>query len=48
MRGMSDDALAAIGERARQRVLAHHTAAHRAHELTAYARETMNKTVRGK
>ncbi len=33
----------AIGERARQRVLAHHTAAHRAHELASYARETLNK-----
>ena len=31
----------AIGERARQKVLAHHTAAHRAQELVGYVRELM-------
>ena len=33
----------AIGERARQRVLAHHTAAHRAHELAIYIREVRER-----
>lgn len=32
----------AIGERARQRVLAHHTAAHRARELATYAHEALD------
>ena len=36
----------ALGERARQRVLAHHTAAHRAHELAAHAREALNAKCR--
>ena len=32
----------AIGERARRRVLAHHTSAHRAHELASYAHKALN------
>lgn len=34
----------AIGERARQKVLAHHTAAHRATELASYVREVVSMT----
>ncbi|WP_187264099.1 CgeB family protein [Pontibacter beigongshangensis] len=37
----------AIGERARQKVLTQHTAAHRAQELENYARELMTLTVKG-
>jgi spore maturation protein CgeB len=41
LREMSETERQAIGERARQKVLAQHTAAHRAHELTQYARALM-------
>lgn len=44
LRELDAETLAAIGAQARQRVLAHHTAAHRARELTSYARDIMNKT----
>ena len=39
LRDTSDDERRAIGERARHKVLRHHTAAHRAVELESYARE---------
>ncbi len=41
LRNLPEPERAAIAERARQRVLAHHTAAHRAHELADYAREAL-------
>ena len=44
LRELDADALADLGDRAHQRVLSCHTAAHRARELAAYAREAMNKT----
>jgi len=41
LQSLSDDERVAIGARARQRVLARHTAAHRAAELEAYARAVL-------
>jgi len=41
LREMSETERQAIGERARQKVLTQHTAAHRAQELVQYARELM-------
>lgn len=41
LREMNDDERRAIGERARQRVLREHTAAHRAAQLEGYARELL-------
>jgi len=41
LRELSETERQAIGERARQQVLRHHTAAHRAQELEQYARELM-------
>lgn len=41
LRDLSDDARHAIGERARTRVLAEHTAAHRAAQLESYLRERL-------
>jgi spore maturation protein CgeB len=42
LRELPETERVAIGERARQKVLAHHTAAHRARELVGYARELMS------
>lgn len=41
VRGIPEEERREIGERARRRVLAEHTAAHRAAELEAYAREAL-------
>ncbi|MEZ2298494.1 glycosyltransferase [Variovorax sp. RCC_210] len=41
LRGMSEEDCRAVGERARLRILANHTAAHRACELEGYARELL-------
>jgi spore maturation protein CgeB len=40
---MDDERRLALGERARARVLDHHTAAHRARELSGYAREALDR-----
>ncbi len=48
LRELDAETLADVGAQARKCVLARHTAAHRARELTSYARETLNKiTYRG-
>jgi hypothetical protein len=39
LRGMDEDERLALGERARQRILFEHTAAHRARQLVGYALE---------
>ena len=41
LRELTDDARRAIGRRARDRVLRHHTSAHRAAELEGYARDVL-------
>jgi spore maturation protein CgeB len=46
LRSTPDDERLAIGERARQRVLAEHTAAHRAEELVAYVAEAASERAR--
>lgn len=46
LRGMSDEERAAIGRRARERVLAAHTAAHRAAELERWIDEAFSRGVR--
>jgi spore maturation protein CgeB len=43
LRDLSEEERLLIGERARQRVLRHHTSAHRARELEAYALELLGK-----
>ncbi|HEX8229885.1 MAG TPA: glycosyltransferase [Chloroflexia bacterium] len=43
LRDLSEEERQAIGERARQRVLQHHTSAHRAAELEGYALELLGK-----
>jgi spore maturation protein CgeB len=45
--GMSEDQRISIGERARKRVLANHTAAHRAAELEQYLFESLEEKTRG-
>jgi spore maturation protein CgeB len=45
--GMSEDQRISIGERARKRVLANHTAAHRAAELEKYLFESLEEKTRG-
>jgi spore maturation protein CgeB len=45
LRGMSEDDCRAVGERARLRILANHTAAHRACELEGYARALLRSCV---
>lgn len=42
IRDLSDSERRDVGERARQRILSEHTAAHRARELDAYAREMLH------
>jgi spore maturation protein CgeB len=44
LREMPEDERRALGERARQRVLAQHTAAHRAQELEGYAIELLARS----
>ncbi|HEX8234427.1 MAG TPA: glycosyltransferase [Abditibacteriaceae bacterium] len=46
LRDMPEDERRALGERARQRVLAQHTAAHRAQELESYALELLARRSR--
>jgi hypothetical protein len=46
LRDLSEEERLAIGERARLRVLAAHTAAHRAHELETYIGEALERRVR--
>jgi len=46
LRSTPDDLLEAIGERARRRVLAEHTAAHRAETLEAYVNESLRRRTR--
>ncbi|HYF19189.1 MAG TPA: glycosyltransferase, partial [Ramlibacter sp.] len=46
LRGMDEDERRALGERARQRILAEHTAAHRARQLVAYALEGATEDAR--
>lgn len=46
--GLPDEARRAIGERARRRVLAEHTAAHRAEALVGYVREVRERRARSR
>jgi spore maturation protein CgeB len=43
LRDMPEDRRAAMGERARRRVLAEHTAAHRAEQLEGYLLEALSR-----
>jgi spore maturation protein CgeB len=46
LRDLDDDALRALGARARQRILAQHTAAHRAAELEGYVYPLLERAAR--
>ena len=46
LKHLPEDERLALGECARQRVLAHHTAAHRAHELATHAHQALNTKTR--